>query len=79
MNTKELLAEHERLQADVNAKVQALDDFVSSADENDPAFTLRLQELQSQLEVAVQQWKAFSSPSSFWSSWFGRLIRKLVQ
>ncbi|MDH0292348.1 hypothetical protein N7414_24770 [Pseudomonas sp. GD04087] len=74
MNAKEM-AESDRLYAEVNAKIRALDEFVESNDENSPDFLPQLKTRQEALELATQRWREASKPSRFWL-FLAKLFRK---
>lgn len=74
MNANEM-AESDRLYAEVNAKIQALDEFVESSDENSPDFLPQLKANQDALALATIRWRKSSQPSRFWV-FLAKLLRK---
>lgn len=72
MNAKEM-AESDRLYAEVNAKIQALEEFVDSNDENSPDFFPQLKAHQEALELANKRWHEHAPPRS----WFWHFLAKL--
>lgn len=69
------MAESDRLYAEVNARMQALDEFVESNDENSPDFLPQLKVHQEALELAIKRWRESSQPSRFWV-FLARLFKK---
>ncbi|WP_440466983.1 hypothetical protein ACKI1H_27740 [Pseudomonas sp. YH-1] len=75
MNAKEM-AESDRLYAEINAKIRALDEFVESNDEDSPDFLPQLKAHQEALELANKRWHEYApSRSRFWS-FLAKLFRK---
>jgi hypothetical protein len=74
MNAKEM-AESDRLYAEVNARMHALDEFVESNDDSSPDFLPQLKAHQEALELATKRWRESSRPSRFWV-FLAKLIRK---
>lgn len=74
MNAKQM-AESDRLYAEVNARIQALDEFVESSDENAPDFPTQLKAHQEALELATKRWREYEPPSRFWT-FMAKLFRK---
>lgn len=74
MNAKEM-AESDRLYAEVNAQLHALDRFIERSDENSPDYLPQLKTHQEALELATQRWRESSKPSRFWL-FLAKLFRK---
>ena len=76
MNAKEMMAESDRLYAEVNARIQALDEFVESNDESSPDFLPQLQAHQEALALATKRWREYAPPRSRFWSFLARLFRR---